>query len=576
MRWARAAFAAAVALVLLQLAGLVDLTPLAIAEQRALFVVMQGAWLLDEARRAVPLPLGLVLAAGVVAALVALVRRPGGTRTVAGVILGPPAALFLGLCWALEPEWLLLLAISAWALPTAGEQRPAGALPTVLCASVVPWMASLGATHSEGTAFDRVVLHAPHAPWVWVVAGGAALGLVRTQGSRAALVTGVAAAVAGVSLGLRIGWIGGLAAAGGTALAVALLGRWRARGGAVLPDPLGAPSAWPQSLAPWVAVGWGLFLFNATVEMSSCGDVDRAGVTVLAEERAAFDLASDGATLAVVYREARTVVLRSLATNGGELTRVRVDGGEPEEVIALPSTGDYLVTVVRAEPDASGAESELLRVGPSGQRRVRADGLCGLASMAWDPDDRSVLLGCENEPWVHRYRPDVDSVSAPLPSGVTQGLEDLAVTDDAVYVVPLVMGHELQELDRATLALRRVRGLGGFAYEVGLDVPRGQLLVSRFVGGALSAIDLGTLERTGRARLGFGARPVEVLADRGLIASASMMHTGPWLLDAATLRGKRLDLGGLSKGLASHPDGRTLYASTTCGLLALDLDTVTP
>ncbi len=306
--------------------------------------------------------------------------------------------------------------------------------------------------------------------------------------------------------------------------------------------------------------------------MPSCSDLSLDGVRRLAPERAAFDLATDGRTLAAVYREERLVVLHSLSPDGAELARFPVERGEPEEVLHLAGTSDYLVTVVLSDTDASGSDSELLRVGPEGSRRLGGSALCAIASMAWEAEDGSVLLGCENEPQVQRYRPLQDTISPPLPSGVTQGLEDMVLDASSLFVVPLVMGSAIQELDRETLTLARTRALGGFAYQVRLDPTRRRLFVSRFVDGAVLAIDADELTPTEHGRVAFGVRPLEVFAERGLVAAGSMMHTGPWLLDADTLRGRRLDLGGLSKGLAQDPSGATLYASTTCGLLALDLD----
>lgn len=558
-RWFAAALGAAWVVLVLHVAGMLPSVGLGQAVQVPIFRALDLGFRIDEARRALAPPLQWSIGLLALAATAGLAWRL--PRVALGVVLLPALGL-VTFAAALEPVWFGLLGLGlALRGPVEQPAAPRTALAAAICLSPALWNASLLATHSRGTAFDGLALLTaahPAVAWVLLVVLLAAffswspwrLGAPpppRALGAAAATGLGVALLVAGDT------------SVTATGVAAVVAAAWT-----LLPR---SPSAGVlDGLASATLVAWGVVLLETGFLLPACSDLEHPGVHLLAADRGAFDVAAGSEGVGASYRRQR--VLR-LVREGEAPVSVPFVGGEPEEIVALPS--GYLVTVAPEEPDAGGL-TELWTVEGGEARRVATSGLCGIASSLWEEDTGTLLLGCENEPLLYRYHPESRAVEGPLAAELTGDVEDLATDGEHLFVVPLVHGNRLLQLDRETRRLQAAAPVGSVVYAVERAPEAGRLLASSFVQGGLLVFASESLERVAHVRTGLGTRALGITTtgETELAVVGSMLRSGPTLVDTRTLERTRLDLGGLIKGLDVERDGRVRFSST-CGLVELDL-----
>lgn len=559
-RWSAAALGAAWVVLVLHVAGALPSVALGQTVQAPLFRALDLGYRLDEARRALAPPLQWGLALLALAATAGLAWRL--PRVALGVVLLPALGL-VTFAAALEPVWFGLLGLGLVLRgPLERPVAPRTGLAAAVCLSPALWNASLLATHSRGTAFDGLaLLTAAHPLLAWSLLAVLlvvffawspwrldALPPPRALGAAALTALGLALSVAGDTSVTAAGVVAVVAAAG------TLL-------------PRGPAEGLLDGLASATLVAWGVVLLETGFLLPACSDLERPGVHLLAADRGAFDVAAGAAGVGASYRPER--VLR-VVHEGEAPVSVPFSGGEPEEVVALPR--GFLVTVAPEEPDAGGL-TELWRVEGSRARRVPTTGLCGIASSLWEEDRGTLLLGCENEPLLYRYHPESQAVEGPLAAELTGDVEDLATDGEHLFVVPLVHGNRLLQLDRETRRLQAAAPVGSVVYTVEWAPQAGRVFASSFVQGGLLVFAPEPLERVAHVRTGLGTRALGIATGRGreVAVVGSMLRSGPTLVDTRTLERTRLDLGGLVKGLHVESDGRVRFSST-CGLLELDLD----
>lgn len=546
--WIRLGAAAVALPILLNLSGFVPLAPLAPVEHLVISRLMGLGYRLDEGLRGGrPATLVLVglLAAGWCGAMMG--RSEGRPAVLArGLLLALQAAVLIPLvlfAWAVQPLWLLAIgAIVALAVRFDRGRRPERAPPipgtgvAVLGAGLslvcLVFIGNLLATHSDGT--------------LWDTASNAVLTLDLGAPARLALTAVVVLFVAGVTV-------------------------WLDRQGApMLPDPGRGGATAARGLVPLAIVSFAVIRASLLLDIPNCSSAEDPGIRQLAATAPAYDLAVNAeGVLATVQREAGALLLLDVAT-GRELKRIPLEGGDPEDIVVLPDSGDFLATVVADE----GYAMSLARIdgGTLEASHPNSDGLCWVSSLLWDPTDAVVLMGCEDRPTVHRYRPADGSLLPPV-KGLGGDREDMALDGarDRLISVSLMHSDRMTAQARTMLTEEASARIGGGNYAVELDAATDRVFVSRFYDGVVAVFGAGDLEREATLRVGFGVRPLQLLAEQRVLAAASMFRSDLVLFDVDRLEVRqRLHLGGRVKGLAADPAGRRLYVSSACGVFEIN------
>ena len=357
-------------------------------------------------------------------------------------------------------------------------------------------------------------------------------------------------------------------------------------------DPLTPPIRWPAALSIAATLSGGMVAINLLAELPSCADSDLRGVTRLGDECAAFDLAASSAgvapALAVVQREQGRIRVFARGAQGRlsspALHDVQTSRGAPEEIVALPSAGRFLVTSIPEDFAERSTTLLDLPMDEGGHLGAQIDVPCWVSSTLWSPDTARLLLGCEASPHLYEYDPitrKLDQRADFTPTGTLGDVEDLSLQDwgpplgQRLYSVSLSPGHRLRELDASSGELIRHLDIGGFSYSVVGDPQRGELYISRFYESSVLVVDAWAMRPLRRLRASFGVRALASLPSLRVLASTSMFHNHLDLrsLDDGRLL-RRLRLGGQNKILELGEDGRSLLLSTSCGTYEVDVEEV--
>jgi len=535
-----------VLVLLLQVTGAMYVPAVAMAQFAVLEQVLVLGWRIDEAIKAVGLPLaglaGLALGAGT-AALLGIVgplppavrgtdasMRLEWARAPVGILatLGLGAMALFGIASA-PIFFVLAVAASAFVVVPETPLHPKAALASLVVATggSVVFAASMLATPRTGTVWD---------------AATSALGTPLAWWALAALL------------------LGGSAAAGRSGMPL-------------LPQLASAPGRWPYELGRVALIAAAGVAVDAA-DVVRCSDLDDPRVTVVAPDVAAFDLDVDGrGHLVIAHREEARVRVYKLEEDGPATLLHDVAprrGGDLEEVFALPGDRGFLVSEILEDQP----RTLIWKLDPVTGEVVEGDfaGMCWVSSLAWNESAGEVLLGCETDNDLWALDPDSWTVRHVGTLEVYDDSEDLALRPDgsAMYLVSLAEGDQLRKVDPRTASTIQSRPLGGFNYSAVYDADRDRVFVTRFVDSQVLAFDGGTLDLVGRTRVGFGARGA-VPTCAGL-AVASQFGAKLAVLDYDDLgRVEALRVGGRIKGLATDATGESLYVSSTCGTLRVDL-----
>jgi hypothetical protein len=354
-----------------------------------------------------------------------------------------------------------------------------------------------------------------------------------------------------------------------------------------IPDPAAGGRFFVTGLFPWALLGLTLLQAGLYVDISNCSSQELPGIRTVLDLPPAFALAAnDAGILAISERERRRIQLIDTHT-GVTLKTIALDFGEPEDIVALPAPGDFIAAVVVNEEAGSpmrprqrspaGDEMRLLHIdGATLQSETLVfPGLCWSSSMLWDEKRGEILLGCEDRPSIFPYRPADRKMGKPL-NGIGFGDgEDLAFDHrrNRILTVPLMHSSRVAALDRDSLREVASAEIGGGNYSIVIDAATDRVFVSRFYDGVIRILRAEDLASAGSIRVGFGVRPLKFFPQARILAAASMFHSELLLIDLDSLEVReRLRLGGRVKGLAASTDGKKLYLSSTCGVLEVEIN----
>ena len=604
------------------LAGWVHVPGLSRISHSVMGLLLPAGWALDATLRS---PLGLLATAAMFGVFTFAIRRwatsPIGRASVEslGVLEAIALLLVCGFAALLDGLGMAIVLMGALAAQLAedGPSAPEAARPSALvpigerlyvhvlalCSAL--FAANLLATHSTGTVYELLgsLDSCPPGRWVGVVPGTlaalASLAMLFPQRGRwkagRGRWSGAIVLLTVAALGAR--WLpelgpGGAVTAASIGLVVLALSRTSLRHLPLFFDPLTAPNRWPRALSVVATLAGGMVAINMLAELPSCVDSDLRGVTRLGDECAAFDLAASPAgaasSLAVVQREQGRVRVFARDEEGRMLTPalhdVQTMRGAPEEIVAIPTAGRFLVTSIPEDFAERSTTLLDLPMEQGGELGAQIDVPCWVSSTLWNPDAERLLLGCEASPHLYEYDPLTRQLAQRAdftPTGTFGDVEDLSLQDwgpplgRRMYSVSLSPGHRLRELDASSGALLRHLDVGGFSYSVVGDPQRGELYISRFYESSVLVVDAWTLRPVRRLRASFGVRALAALPSVRVLASTSMFHNHVDLrsLDDGRLL-RRLRLGGQNKSLEVGEDEGSLLLSTSCGTYELDVEEI--
>ena len=615
-------FAALVSVLYVHFAGLVNVPGLSSVSHRVMGLLLPAGWTLDETLRSPAGLLGLVIGLGALALVVrrwesglpvrALAQVSGVLEAIALLLVCGFAALLDGLSMAVLLIGTLGARLVEDGLPLGEVERTPASVPMgerlyvhalALCSAI--FAANLLATHSTGTLYEFLgSLDSCPPGWAsralpGVVAALAVLAVLVPQrgrwsaglGRRSAVVVLAAAAVLGARWLPELG-LGGALTATAIGLLVMVVSRTSLRALPIFFDPLTAPIRWPAALSITATLAAGMLAINLLAELPSCADSDVVGVTRLGDECAAFDLAASAPgiapSLAVVQREQGRIRVFARDEQGrlsvSAMHDVQTRRGAPEEIVALPDAGRFLVTSIPEDFAEQSTTLLDLPMGEGGRLGAQIDVPCWVSSTLWNRDTERLLLGCEASPHLYEYDPitrKLDQRADFTPSGTLGDVEDLSLQDwgpplgRRLYSVSLSPGHRLRELDASSGELTRHLDVGGFSYAVVGDPQRSELYISRFYESSVLVVDAWELRPLRRLRASFGVRAIASLPSLRVLATTSMFHNHLDLrsLDDGRLL-RRLRLGGQNKSLELGEDGRSLLLSTSCGTYEVDVEEV--
>ena len=251
--------------------------------------------------------------------------------------------------------------------------------------------------------------------------------------------------------------------------------------------------------------------------------------------------------------------------------------GTPEELVL--GDGAWFGTVVPGEPgrflpaDApwgSAARNVVVRLdGEARELRsaVAVPDLCWINTLGWGGADGLLYAGCEDVPGLHRLREGavVDGTSEARLGDV----QDIAFGPERLWTVSLWFQPRLTELRRRDLSIARQLTIGGSHYHLALDAPRRRIWTTAWYGGRVRVVDIDAWKQVRTLRTGLGARPVEVVSDLVLVASA---YDGRLRLFDAELMEElgSMAVGGHVKDIAADPERGLAWFGSQCGLYELD------
>ena len=251
--------------------------------------------------------------------------------------------------------------------------------------------------------------------------------------------------------------------------------------------------------------------------------------------------------------------------------------GTPEELVW--ADGAWYGTAVPGDPGrflpsgapwGAAAHNVIVKLDGEARQLLSATAvadLCWINTLGWGGGDGLLYAGCEDVPGLHRLR---DGVEVDSTTEVRLGdVQDIAFGPERLWTVSLWLQPTLTELRRSDLSISRQLTIGGSNYHLALDAARGRIWTTAWYGGRVRVVDVESWKRVRTLRTGLGPRPVEILPDVVLVASAYDGRMRMFDAEGMNELGS-MAVGGHVKDIAADAERGLAWFGSQCGLYELD------